>query len=43
MTTGTELPPPSQLPEVHVDPQMLRQLALSAAGKKSNDLCDIVP
>ena len=27
MTTGTELPPPSQLPEVHVDPQMLRQLA----------------
>ena len=27
MTTGTELPPPSNLPEVHVDPQMLRQLA----------------
>jgi len=27
MTTGTELPPPSQLPEVHMDPQMLRQLA----------------
>ena len=33
MTTGTELPPPnlphevSQLPEVHLDPQMLRQLA----------------
>ncbi|MDQ1510515.1 MAG: NADH-quinone oxidoreductase subunit [Actinomycetota bacterium] len=27
MTTGTELPPPNQLPEVHVDPQMLRQLA----------------
>src|SRR3954453_13998708 len=29
MTTGTELPPPSQLPEVHVDPAMLRQLAES--------------
>jgi len=27
VTTGTELPPPNQLPEVHVDPQMLRQLA----------------
>jgi NADH-quinone oxidoreductase subunit D len=33
VTTGTELPPPQlpgevgQLPEVHVDPQMLRQLA----------------
>jgi NADH-quinone oxidoreductase subunit D len=27
VTTGTELPPPSNLPEVHVDPQMLRQLA----------------
>ena len=33
MTTGTELPPPNlpggvgQLPEVHLDPQMLRQLA----------------
>ena len=27
MTTGTELPPPSGLPEVHVDPAMLRQLA----------------
>ena len=33
MTTGTELPPPDlpgevgQLPEVHLDPQMLRQLA----------------
>ena len=27
MTTGTDLPPPGQLPEVHVDPQMLRQLA----------------
>ena len=27
MTTGTELPPPTNLPEVHVDPQMLRQLA----------------
>ncbi len=29
MTTGTELPPPGQLPEVHLDPQMLRQLAES--------------
>jgi len=29
VTTGTELPPPNQLPEVHVDPQMLRQLAES--------------
>ena len=35
MTTGTELPPPNlpggvgQLPEVHLDPQMLRQLAES--------------
>jgi len=27
VTTGTELPPPNQLPEVHLDPQMLRQLA----------------
>ena len=27
MTTGTELPPPNQLPEVHLDPRMLRQLA----------------
>jgi NADH-quinone oxidoreductase subunit D len=27
VTTGTELPPPNQLPEVHVDPAMLRQLA----------------
>jgi hypothetical protein len=33
VTTGTDLPPPnlpgsvSQLPEVHIDPQMLRQLA----------------
>jgi NADH-quinone oxidoreductase subunit D len=27
VTTGTELPPPTNLPEVHVDPQMLRQLA----------------
>src|SRR3954454_21438097 len=27
MTTGTELPPPNQLPEVHLDPQMIRQLA----------------
>jgi NADH-quinone oxidoreductase subunit D len=27
VTTGTELPPPGQLPEVHLDPQMLRQLA----------------
>src|SRR5947207_4406401 len=27
MTTGTELPPPNQLPEVHLDPQMMRQLA----------------
>jgi len=29
VTTGTELPPPNQLPEVHVDPQMLQQLAQS--------------
>jgi NADH-quinone oxidoreductase subunit D len=27
VTTGTELPPPNQVPEVHLDPQMLRQLA----------------
>jgi NADH-quinone oxidoreductase subunit D len=27
VTTGTELPPPNQLPDVHLDPQMLRQLA----------------
>jgi NADH-quinone oxidoreductase subunit D len=27
VTTGTELPPPNQLPEVHLDPQMFRQLA----------------
>jgi NADH-quinone oxidoreductase subunit D len=27
VTTGTELPPPPGLPEVHVDPAMLRQLA----------------
>jgi NADH-quinone oxidoreductase subunit D len=27
MTTGTDLPPPGQLPEVHLDPQMLRRLA----------------
>ena len=27
MTTGTELPPPNQLPEIHADPAVLRQLA----------------
>src|SRR5882762_3114878 len=27
--TTTELPPPNQLPEVHLDPQMMRQLAES--------------
>ena len=31
MTTGTELPPPSQLPEVHMDPAMLRQALLNLA------------